>query len=149
MTQDVLVTISGLQAMENEEFSNEENEPIEIISPAKYYNKNGKHYILYDEVMEGFSGVIKNKIKITGDSTVEIIKSGLTNSHMVFENGKSNVTYYSTPFGQMHMEMHTRNLEVGITEDRIDIDVDYRLDVNGEPAADCRIVMNIKSKNKR
>lgn len=54
MTQDVLLTISGLHDMafaDPEE--NEENEPIEVITPASYYWKNGKHYILYDEVMEG------------------------------------------------------------------------------------------------
>lgn len=56
MTQDVLLTISGLHDMafaDPEE--NEENEPIEVITPASYYWKNGKHYILYDEVMEGDS----------------------------------------------------------------------------------------------
>ena len=50
MTQDVLLTISGLHDMvfaDPEE--NEENEPIEVITPASYYWKNGKHYILYDE----------------------------------------------------------------------------------------------------
>ena len=63
MTQDVLLTISGLHDMvfANPE-ENEENEPIEVITPASYYWKNGKHYILYDEVMEGIPGVVKNKM---------------------------------------------------------------------------------------
>lgn len=142
MTQDVLVTISGLHLAEEME----PGEPIEVITPAKYYYKNGKHYIIYDEMMEGFSEPVKNKVKITGDSSLEIIKSGLTTAHMVFENGKSHVTYYETPFGKMHTEMHTRHLEIKVKEEELDIDVDYRLDVNGEPAADCRIIMNIKSK---
>ena len=45
MTQDVLLTISGLHDMvfaDPEE--NEENEPIEVITPASYYWKNGKHW---------------------------------------------------------------------------------------------------------
>ena len=44
MTQDVLLTISGLHDMafaDPEE--NEENEPIEVITPASYYWKNGKN----------------------------------------------------------------------------------------------------------
>lgn len=60
MTQDVLLTISGLHDMafaDPEE--NEENEPIEVITPASYYWKNGKHYILYDEVMEGIPGWLR------------------------------------------------------------------------------------------
>lgn len=144
MTQEVLVTISGLHLMAETE--PEPGEPIEVVTPAKYYYKNGKHYIIYDEAMEGFSEPVKNKVKVTGDSCLEIRKSGLTTAHMVFENGKSHVTYYETPFGKLHTEMYTRRLEIREAEDRLDIEVDYRLDVNGEPTADCRIIMNIKSK---
>lgn len=146
MTQDVIVTISGLHISSDDQINQNENEPIEMMASAKYYFKNGKHYIIYDEMMEDFPEMVKNKVKITGDSQLEIIKTGLVNAHMVFENGKSNVTFYETPFGKMHTEMHTRCLDIKISEDQIDIDVDYRLDVGGEPAADSRIIMNIKSK---
>ena len=45
MTKEVLVTISGLQ------FSPEtESESVELITSGSYYKKNGKHYIIYDEV---------------------------------------------------------------------------------------------------
>lgn len=146
MTQDVLVTISGLHMTNEDQMDQNENEPIEMMASAKYYYKNGKHYIIYDEIMEDFPEMVKNKVKITGDSQLEIIKTGLVNAHMVFENGKSNVTFYETPFGKMHTETHTRYLDIKVGEEQIDIDVDYRLDVGGEPAADCRIIMNIKSK---
>ena len=63
MTQDVLLTISGLHEMGDLNMESEDDEVLETITPAKYYLKNGKHYILYDEVVEGISGIIKNKIK--------------------------------------------------------------------------------------
>ena len=74
MTKDVLVSISGM----HEEIVavtpevEDENEAIEVVTPATYYLKNGKHYIVYEEVVEGTSGVIKNRIKINGDECVEI-----------------------------------------------------------------------------
>ena len=47
MTKDVLISISGLQ------FAGGENsEPVEVITSGSYYKKNGRHYILYDEVAE-------------------------------------------------------------------------------------------------
>ena len=147
MTQDVLLTISGLHDMafaDPEE--NEENEPIEVITPASYYWKNGKHYILYDEVMEGIPGVVKNKIKITGEDSMEIMKSGITNAHMVFEKNQMNVTYYDTPYGQLHVGIHTRKLDVNVDDERIDIAVEYGLYVNHEATADCRIAMSIRPK---
>ena len=59
MTKEVLVTISGLQ------FSPEtESESVELITSGSYYKKNGKHYIIYDEVNEGFSETTRNIIKL-------------------------------------------------------------------------------------
>jgi len=147
MTQDVLLTISGLHTMEAMEDGEEGNEPIEVITPASYYWKNGKHFILFDELVEGIPGVTKNKIKITGDTALEIMKSGITNAHMVFEKNKSNLTFYDTPFGQIEVGIHTRDMCVDVREDRIDVNVEYGLDVNHEAMADCRITMNIRPKH--
>ena len=45
MTKDVILTISGLHS-ETFAGQDEENDPIEVITPAAYYFKNGKHYIV-------------------------------------------------------------------------------------------------------
>ncbi len=145
MTKDVLVSISGLHADVMQE-SEEENEAIEVVNPANYYFRNGKHYIVYDEPVEGMSGTIKNKLKITDDNTVEIMKSGISNAHMIFEKNKKNQTYYSTPYGQMLVGVNTKDMKVDVKENRIDIQIDYELHVNHEAVADSTIKMNIISK---
>lgn len=149
MTKDVLVSISGMhdELAEVAEIETEEAEAIEVITPANYYFRNQKHYIVYDEAVEGTAEVIKNRIKITGTDCVEIMKSGLSNSHMVFEKNKKNETFYRTPYGQMLVGVNTKNMEINVSEDNIDILIDYQLDVNHEPMADCKIKMNITSKN--
>ena len=43
MTKDVLVSISGLHQDAISDLPDEENEPIEVVTPASYYCKNGKH----------------------------------------------------------------------------------------------------------
>ena len=90
MTKDVLITISGMQMIDGD------NSDIEMITTGAYYMKNGKHYITYDEVLEGYEGKIRNLIKIQPDS-MDIIKSGLTNVHMTFEKNKKRLTCYATP----------------------------------------------------
>ena len=50
MTKDVLVSISGLHTDVMQE-TEEENEAIEVVNPANYYFRNGKHYIVYDETV--------------------------------------------------------------------------------------------------
>lgn len=37
-------------------------------------------------------------------------------------------------------------MEVSVNDDKINVRVDYELDVNHEPMADCKIKMNIISK---
>jgi len=146
MTQDILLTISGLHEMGDLNIEAEEENVLETITPAKYYLKNGKHYVLYDEVVEGLPGVIKNKIKITDGKVLEIIKSGSTNSHMIFEEGKSNLTIYDTPYGQFHLDTHTSTLEVLEYENEISVKVEYELDMNNQKVADCTVFLSIKPK---
>ncbi|HIY63987.1 MAG TPA: DUF1934 domain-containing protein [Candidatus Mediterraneibacter stercoripullorum] len=152
MTKDVLVSISGKhigivsQSDEVIEAVGTDDDEIEVVTPASYYCRNGKHYIIYDEVMEGMSGSIKNKIKISGPDSLEIMKTGISNSHMVFEKNKKNLTYYRTPYGQMLVGVNTRDMQISVKEDKIDVLVNYELDVNHEPLADCKIKMNITSK---
>lgn len=145
MTKDVLISISGLQMDVLEE--EKECEPIEVVAPANYFLKNGKHYILFDEVTEGIPGITKNRIKITGEDALEVMKSGVSNVHMVFEKNKKNLTYYQTPYGQLLIGIHTKEMEVEVSEDNINVKVGYILDVNHEPLADCQIRINVKSKD--
>ena len=147
MTKEVLLTISGLHYDTFSENTDDENEPSEVITPAMYYFKNGKHYVLYDELVEGMLGTIKNTIRFT-DSKLEMKKSGITNTNMVFEKEKINVTPYDTPYGEMMIGVYTKDMRVSVKEQDIDVSVAYTLDVNDEKVADCNIVMNIKANGK-
>lgn len=141
MTKEVLVSISGLQFAEDMEQT-----PMEVITSGDYYKKNGKHYIIYDEVMEGFSEATKNIIKI-GEDCMDITKRGVTNVHMMFEKDKKNLTYYYTPYGSLMIGIEAGGIEVSETENDLVVTVDYALEVNYEHLADCKIKMNVKSKN--
>ena len=140
MTKDVLITISGLQFMDEEGA-----EPVEVITAGEYYYRNGKHYILYDEVTEGFEGITKNRIKI-GEDFMDISKKGVSHVHMSFEKNKKNLTSYQTPFGNLLIGIDARSLHIEEEEDAIDIKVEYDLEVNYEHLAECSLTMNIRSK---
>lgn len=145
MTKEVLLTISGLHydTFPGEEY--DENEPIEVITTATYYLKNGKHYVIYDEMVEGMPGTIQNKIRIAGNNLLEIKKSGLANTKMVFEKDKINMTQYETPYGELMVGIFTKNMLIDVTERNIDVRVNYELDINSEKVADCDIKMNIRA----
>lgn len=141
MTNEVLLTISGLQLLDGEE-----GVPIEVVTPGSYYYRNGKHYILYDEVMEGCTDHIHNTVKI-GEESLEVIKKGASNTHMVFEKNKKNVTCYATPFGNLSVGIMAHRIRIDESDTDIDVEVGYSLDVNDEYLVDCSIALNVKSKN--
>ena len=144
MTKDVLISISGLHydALDGEG----EGQPVEVITPAAYYLKNGKHYVVYDEMVEGMPGTIRNTIKITGDYMFEIRKSGIADTHMVFEKDKIHMTPYETPYGELLLGIYTKDLKVEESDDRINIRINYELDINGDKVADSEIKMCVKAK---
>ncbi len=141
MTKDILVSIRGLQISSGQE----ENEPVEVITAGDYYKKNNKHYVIYDELVEGFEGVTKNVIKVHEDC-VDITKKGIMNVHMVFEKNKKNITCYETPFGNMMLGINASDIQITEEEDAISVDVKYALELNYEHLADCSIRMAIQSR---
>ena len=140
MTEEVLVSVKGMQMMIDDQ------DEVEIVTPGKYLKKGNKHYITYEEVVEGMDGKIQNLIKLD-EHGMEVTKKGLTNVHMIFEKDKKNMTCYSTPFGNLMVGISATNIDVNTTEENIDIEVRYILDLNYEHMADCTINLNIKSKN--
>ena len=79
MTKEILLSLKGLQ-IENPQ---EDGEEIETITPGEYYQRNGSHYVIYDEVTEGYSDTTKNIIKFK-DSLVEVTKKGLMEFQVYF-----------------------------------------------------------------
>ena len=147
MTKDVLINISGLQVDVNEMENNDE--PIETISTGNYFFKNGKHYLLFEEVSEGVPGVTKTQIKIKGEDSLEVLKRGVSNAHMILDTKRKNRSYYETPYGQLNLGIFTRNIKIDEKEDNINIKVEYALDVNYEPLAECTIRINVKPKGSK
>ncbi len=140
MTKDVLVSIKGLQMM-----AAEGEDEVEVVTSGNYLQKNGKHYIRYEEVVEGMDGTIQNLIKLDGNS-MEVTRKGLTSTHMIFEKNKKNETYYNTPFGSLLVGISATNIDVKDYREQIDVTIQYALDINYEHMADCTINMNIRSK---
>lgn len=140
MTKDVLLAIRGLQFDVNED----ENK-IETINVAEYYNKNNQHYVIYDEITEGFEESTKNIIKFR-EHSMDLTKRGLVNVHMVFEENKKNMTNYSTPYGNVLIGIDAKKVSCTEEEEQIRVDVEYALEVNYEHLADCKIQVNIRAK---
>lgn len=137
MTKDVLIAIKGMQFE-----GAEDAEEIEVIQRGQYYERNGSHYLMYEEPVEGTTEIIKNRIKFR-ENEVQVAKKGAVNTILTFTRNEKNMTNYATPFGNLVVGIDTQGIDLDLKEDKMDIKVDYSLDINYEFLADCKISIEV------
>lgn len=139
MTKDVLITIRGMQ------FEGvEDPESVEVIQRGQYYQRNGSHYLLYEEPVEGTDEIIVNRIKFN-EKEVQVSKKGAINTMLSFRENEKNMTNYATPYGNLLMGLDTHRINLKINENDLQVFVEYALDVNYEFLADCEITITAAS----
>lgn len=138
MTKDVLLSLSGLQYEMGED-------TLEVVTPAIYYNRNGKHYVVYEELSEESGLPTKVMLKFS-EQKFEMIKQGESNVHMLFEQGKQATSIYELPFGSLAVGIHTTDLEYTETEQALTLKILYGLDVNYAHVSDCAIQIQVAAK---
>ena len=139
MTKDVLVRVKGTQYMDGD------SDTIEVITNGSCYVKNGKWYVLYEEIMEELNAVTKNTVKISPDK-VEITKKGLIQAQMVYEIGKMNVCNYTTPMGLILLGITTKEIQFRLEEDKLYLDIQYALEMNGQHVSSSRLELTADSR---
>lgn len=88
--------------------------------------------------------MIKTRIRIRRNG-MDILRQGVLNAHMVFEEGRRTKSAYGTPFGTIHLEIQTDRYILEEEEGRISVRVCYRLDADGQSLSDCTVSMQITS----
>lgn len=139
MTNKVILSIKGVQ----HEFG--EDGATEVITTGNYYLKNGKHYILYDEVIPETGEQISNTLKMT-PNRIDMIKHGKYGTHMVFESDTKNMSLYPTPYGLMEVCFNTFSVNVDETEEEICTQIEYALEINDDFISDCTIEIRVRAK---
>ncbi len=143
MEKEVFVSVKGVQ------FSQEDSDCVEIISPGNYYYKDGRHYVMYEETQE--DGLkINNILKVSDEKSepnVELIKKGEIMATMIFGHGKSHVSSYQTPYGNIMLGFNTTDITIDYKHEEIYLKVEYSLEMNSEHVSDNKIEIKIKSKS--
>lgn len=133
MTKDVMISIRGMQFMDDDS-----DDEIETLQRGQYYEKNGSRFLIFDEYMEGFMEPAKNVMRFK-EKEMTLTKRGLINVQLDFEEGKKNLTSYRTPYGVMMLGVDTRKVVVEEKPDELTLKIDYILEANYQFVADCQI----------
>ncbi|MGN0362083.1 MAG: DUF1934 domain-containing protein [Bilifractor sp.] len=142
MEKDVIISLKGFQHIP----SNERAEPVEVLVPGTYFNKNGQHYVVYDELHEGTHEQTHNILKFT-ENRLLVHKKGTVDVEMLFEKEKRTSASYQTPFGLMNMQISATSFSLKEQEKRIDYKVGYSLTIEQGVTAECEIEIRIEARH--
>ncbi|MDY4835150.1 MAG: DUF1934 domain-containing protein [Frisingicoccus sp.] len=139
MTNEVILSIKGIQ----HEYG--DDGITEIITTGNYYFRNGKHYIVYDELIPETGEQVSSTLKMT-PKRIDMIKHGSHSAHMVFETNTKNMSLYRTPYGMMEVCFNTFSVELEEQADMIRVQAEYALEINDGFISDCTIEINVRAK---
>ena len=139
MTKDVLLSIKGLYAEDNEDADS-----IETLTPAEFYVKENVYYLFFEEIMDDSTGVTKSRIKYS-DKCFELTRKGEVSVHLLFEEGKKTLNTYQIPYGNLVVGLDTRRIQKNETDEEIRIVIDYAMEINYQQVSDNTIDITIKA----
>lgn len=121
----------------------EDKEKLEFLTEGDLYKESNRSCITYEESeVSGMEGTITT---VCVDSQkVSVIRLGTTNSIMEFERGKRNLTWYSTPYGDVTMGILTKDVFVNYNEAKepTKVSIDYNIEIEG--VTNSQNILNIK-----
>ena len=84
MTEDIIVRMKGIQvSVEGEE------DVVTSVSQGRYFFRNGKHFILFEEKVDDTKDAVKTSLKLS-KNVLEVTRNGALNTRMVYEQNKKN-----------------------------------------------------------
>ncbi len=131
MTREVVITIKGTQ-LEEEEAS------VIMTAPGTYHLTNGKHYLHYEESIEGSEDISKNTIKISSERVV-LMKKGIQTAQMIFDLTEADLAVYQTPYGNLTFQTETKLIKIHETQTRLEILMEYALYNDSTKLSDNRL----------
>jgi len=125
MKKEVLIRIKGRQ------YDKDDSEEIEVLTVGTHYEKDGSHYLVYEEAIEGLATPLRNMIKVSGNGErIKVSKRGVVETQMIFSMGEKNQSIYHTPYGDMCIGTEVEEMTSEITDNRIFLSVTYVMEVN-------------------
>lgn len=124
MEKDVIISIKGRQSgMGTEE------EPVELVTTGKLEPLGDDCYTLSYQESEvtGFAGTLTT-IQVE-PNRVTLQRVGAVNSQMVFEEGRSHLSMYDTPYGALSVGIRTRKMRSTLGDSGGEVEVHYALEI--------------------
>lgn len=116
---------------------------IELTTTGSYSMINGRWVLLYDEMSEDKTTVIKTIVKADNKS-VTITRNGEGSSKLIMTEGERNMCHYRTQFGDILMGVYCNEVNNDLNDSGGIISMSYTLDVNATVLSDNKVTIKIR-----
>lgn len=139
--RDVLIRVKGVQ-----EYEGADRDGTELVTEGKLARlDDGALRLRYQEsALTGMEGT-ETTFHVLPDK-VTLIRSGATNSQMIFELGRRHLSVYETPYGGISVEVRTRTLEQTLDENGGTLTVTYGIELDHRMAGESSFFITVRPK---
>ena len=135
--EEVLIEIKSIQKVGDQE------DNVEVIARGFHTAENGEHFIEYEEFDSETDDKTKSSIRFK-EGRAEVVRKGNMTGNLTFDVGEKNETTYSTPFGDLNMDIITNNIEIDEGDQQINLKIVYELYAQNEKVSDHTVDVSIK-----
>lgn len=120
-------------------------EPIELWMEGRLVVSDLRAELVYEESelsgMEGSISTIGFDLKTPG--LVSMLRSGLVNTALIFEEHARHICMYHTPFSEFEVCVHSLCVSNRLLEDGI-LELDYLIEIHGAQTERCKMTVSVK-----
>ena len=137
MADNLTITLTGIQQDESGE-----RDISSSTAPAEYYEKNGTHYIFFEEKDPDTGVTVKSTIKFK-NQILELTKKGNVTTRMVFQSGQEFITDYITPMGCLQIGILTHSVDCYFKKGLPQLKAEYTLSNEGQIISKNTIIIKL------
>ena len=121
---------------------NQPQDTIEILVPGTYSRINDCHHLRYEEQLEENGDTVTNYVEAS-EKEMTITRKGSVQTRMTFRAGVLSLFVYETPHGVFQMGVRTHEYRLSEEDDRLQLDLHYTLENNGQAVSECLMRITI------
>lgn len=110
--------------------------------------QEGEAWILsYREAPGSGLGESRTTLRVEGEA-VTLTRTGETAARMIFRTGQAHRSVYQTPYGALELAVLTHRLSGALTARGGRLEIDYRIELNGQSAGDTRLRLDVRERER-
>jgi len=130
MEKDVVISIRGMQ-----KYDGTDEDCIELVTEGRLVDcgEEGLHLSYQESELTGMEGTLTS-FRVEKNGRVTLVRSGGINSQMVFEEGKSHLSLYQTPYGDLSIGVRTSKIRNTLEMTGGELEIKYAIEIDNSMA---------------